>query len=215
MLHLPQNHFPGRENPTTTFFIYHGVIVSGQVADMLRYVSFTLVVACVAAWYGPQALKTPADHRKIEAAKNKSGGGASVKRTAARAQPMQTSRGRKVELRKGRGGHYRADVRVNGRKFKMMVDTGASLIALTAKDAKRMGVYPSPDKFVYQTRTANGLARIALVTLKNVRIGGIRVQNVKASVHRGKGLDTNLLGMSFLNQLRKFNFQGDTLTMVN
>lgn len=214
-LHLPQKQFPARENPTTTFFVYHDGIVSRQVADMLRYVFFLLVVACVAAWYGPQALKTPADHQRAESGKARSGSGASVRRTAARSGSTQTSSGRKVQLKKGRGGHYRADVRVNGRKFKMMVDTGASLIALTAKDAKRMGVYPNRDKFVYQTRTANGLARIAIVTLKNVKIGGIRVQNVKASVHQGKGLDTNLLGMSFLNRLRKFNFEGDTLTMVN
>ena len=184
---------------------------------MLRSAIFLFVAVCAAAWFGSDALKAYSNGRKsAEAtATGTHRSATSAKRRTARAQPKQVASGRKVRLKMGRNGHYRADVSVNGRKFRMMVDTGASLIALTAKDARRMGVYPDAGDFIYETRTANGVARIALVTLKEVRIGGIRVRNVKASVHRGKGLDTNLLGMSFLNRLSKFNFEGDTLTLVN
>ena len=201
---------------------------------MLRALIFSFAVICAALWYAPDVVTAfsgtaVSDHRSQTAERRKSrpkraNSERRDSRTKAaarqliaklRGEPRQTSRGRKVRLKVGRGGHYRADVRINGTKLRMMVDTGASLIALTARDAKRMGVYPKPDKFVYKTRTANGLARVAVVELKEVKIGGIRLKNVKASVHKGKGLSTNLLGMSFLNRLRKFNFEGDTLTLVN
>jgi len=186
---------------------------------MLRTSIFVFVIIAIAAGYAPDFIERFSGSEFSSGGKSVSGGhtarASSKRNETARAEPRQSSQGRKIRLKKGRGGHYRADVRVNGRKFQMMVDTGASLIALTARDARRMGVYPDAREFKYETRTANGIARIAVVTLKEVKIGGIRVKNVRASVHRGKGLDTNLLGMSFLNRLRKFNFEGDTLTMVN
>jgi len=183
---------------------------------MLRISVFVFVVVCAAAVFGPDFLSRVAGSHTAESRSDGRNASALNSRSgAASSRKSQTAGGRTVRLKKGRGGHYHADVRVNGRKFSMMVDTGASLIALTARDARRMGVYPGADKFIYEARTANGVARIALVELKQVRIGGIRVDNVKASVHQGKGLDTNLLGMSFLNRLRKFDFEGDTLTLVN
>lgn len=183
---------------------------------MLRYVFFIVAVSCVAAWYAPQALKAGSGEQASQTSKARTAKKqAPRQRKVARVEPAQVSSGRQVRLKKGRGGHYNADVRVNGRKFNMLVDTGASYIALTAKDAKRMGVYPRADKFIYKTQTANGIARVAVVTLREVKIGNIRVNNVQATVHKGRGLNTNLLGMSFLNRLSKFNFKGDTLTMVN
>lgn len=183
---------------------------------MLRYVFFIVAVSCVVAWYAPQALKAGSGAQASQTSKTATAKRQAPRRTkVARAEQAQVSSGRKVRLKKGRGGHYNADVRVNGRKFNMLIDTGASYIALTARDAKRMGVYPPTDQFIYKTQTANGIARVAIVTLKEVKIGGIRVNNVRATVHKGRGLDTNLLGMSFLNRLSKFNFKGDTLTMVN
>lgn len=189
---------------------------------MVRYLLFVCAVCLTAVWYGSDSLsgshapsagvsdtqKRVSTDRVRKAEK--------PRRMAARSeQPKQTSRGRKVRLKQGRGGHYFADVRVNGRKLSMVVDTGATSIALTAKDAKRLGVYPRASEFIYKTRTANGITKVAVVTLKEVKIGKIRVKNVQATVHKGKGLSINLLGMSFLNRLRKFYFEGDTMTMVN
>ncbi|MEM1044722.1 MAG: TIGR02281 family clan AA aspartic protease [Pseudomonadota bacterium] len=189
---------------------------------MVRYLLFVCAVCLTAVWYGSDSLSgshapgAGASDVPKRAASKQTRKAEKPRRMAARStQPKQISRGRKVRLKQGRGGHYFADVRVNGRKLSMVVDTGATSIALTSKDAKRLGVYPRADKFIYKTRTANGITKVAVVTLKEVKIGGIRVKNVEATVHKGKGLSINLLGMSFLNRLRKFYFEGDTMTMVN
>lgn len=183
---------------------------------MLRYAVVVFVLGCLAAWYGPDAVTALTGVRT-------GGDGTAVsvderpvaRKRAGPATAAQVARGNTVRLARGRGGHYHADVYINGRRLEMLVDTGASLIALTARDARRMGVYPPSDQFVYETQTANGIARVALVELDEVKIGHIRLKNVKATVHKGRGLSTNLLGMSFLNRLRKFNFENDTLTLVN
>lgn len=109
-----------------------------------------------------------------------------------------------VELRSDRLGHYQAEIEINGRRIDAMVDTGASLIALTYEDAQRIGLYLRDRDFIGRTQTANGIARMAPVMLDRVEIGGIRVQNVQASVAEPGRLKTNLLGMSFLGRLSKF-----------
>ena len=63
-----------------------------------------------------------------------------------------------------------------------MVDTGASIVALTYEDAERAGVYVRDSDFTQRVRTANGMARVAPVTLDRVSIGDITVRNVPAAV---------------------------------
>ncbi|MEM8812226.1 MAG: TIGR02281 family clan AA aspartic protease [Pseudomonadota bacterium] len=197
----------------------------------MRFLVLFALAFCVVAWFGAEMVNDTAwnsagsshGQRAEEPQRTGATSRESRERTENRRQtlaaktkePRQTSRGGKVKLKMGRGGHYYAEVKVNGRKLDMVVDTGASLIALTAKDAKRLRVYPRKDQFIYETSTANGVAKVAVVELKEVRIGGIRVKGVRATVHRDNGLTVNLLGMSFLNRLRKVNFEGDTLTLVN
>ena len=82
-----------------------------------------------------------------------------------------------------------------------MVDTGASLVALTYEDASRAGIYVRDRDFTQLVRTANGIARVAPVTLDRVSIGDITVRNVPASVSERGMLGTTLLGMSFLKRL--------------
>ena len=186
---------------------------------MLRYLVFLVIVMVAAAWYVPQrlgALPQQSQEAAVQKASRTVQRQQPVRQASrTRPEPMQSSHGRKVRLKLGQGGHFRADVRINGRKMEMLVDTGASVIALTARDARRMGVYPSADKFIYKARTANGVTNVALVELEEVRLGRISVRNVRAAVHKGRGLSTNLLGMSFLNRLKKFHVEGDTLTLVN
>ena len=82
-----------------------------------------------------------------------------------------------------------------------MVDTGASQVALTFEDASRAGIYVRDRDFTQQVRTANGVARVAPVTLDRVSIGDITVRDVPASVSERGMLGTTLLGMSFLKRL--------------
>ena len=83
-----------------------------------------------------------------------------------------------------------------------MVDTGATMVALTYEDAERAGIRLKPSDFTRGVSTANGVTRVAPVTLERVSIGDITVRNVAASVSERGRLQTTLLGMSFLEPAR-------------
>ncbi len=107
-----------------------------------------------------------------------------------------------VSLPRSRDGHFHADAQINGRSVPVLVDTGATLVAMSYEDAQSAGISVRPDEFRYISNTANGQARFARVTLDNVRIGNVSVNNVAAAVSQPGKLSTTLLGMSFLGQLR-------------
>jgi aspartyl protease family protein len=112
------------------------------------------------------------------------------------------SNSRTVTLSPGSDGHFWTDARVDGRRLQLVVDTGASAIALRAGDASRLGLHPSPRDFNIKVATANGATRAALVELGMVEVGNIVVRNVPALVHQDESLGVNLLGMSFLSRVR-------------
>jgi len=105
---------------------------------------------------------------------------------------------RTVTLTPDSRGHYMVQGRINGIGVSMMVDTGATLIALPASEAVRMGIDYRRGRVVHSS-TANGVARAYLVRLDTVRIGDIELSQFDAVVHDG-GLDVILLGNSFLNR---------------
>ncbi len=86
--------------------------------------------------------------------------------------------------------------------MQLVVDTGASQIALRAADAARLGIHPTPRDYNIKVATANGVTRAALVELGMVEIGNIVVRNIPALVHPDEALGVNLLGMSFLSRVR-------------
>ncbi len=108
-----------------------------------------------------------------------------------------------VELRAGNYGHFEANAQLNGRTVQVMVDTGASLVALTYEDAERAGIFVRNSDFTHRSQTANGIARFAPVMLDRVSIGDITVRNVQAAVSERGKLQTSLLGMSFLGKLTR------------
>lgn len=110
-------------------------------------------------------------------------------------------------------GHFQVDGRVDGRRIAFMVDTGASVIALTAVDAAALGIHPAEREFTVAVTTANGTARAAPVRLDMVEIGGVLVRNVAAVVMPDMALSENLLGMSFLSRLRHFEYGDGKLTL--
>jgi aspartyl protease family protein len=122
--------------------------------------------------------------------------------------------GRQVALNADRSGHYFADATVNGIAVRVMVDTGATLVALTADTASRLGIYPSQNAYRLPIATANGATTAAAVTLDHVRLGNIDVYNVQAAVMPAGALSINLLGMSFLGKLSRFQAGGGQLVLV-
>ena len=78
----------------------------------------------------------------------------------------------------------------------ILVDTGASSIALRESSAARLGIHPSARDYNIRMQTANGIGKAARVTLNRIELGGITVRDVEALVIPDEALSTNLLGMS-------------------
>jgi len=117
-----------------------------------------------------------------------------------------------IVSRDGRG-HFQLDARVDGRRLTFMVDTGASVIALTADDAASLGIHPAASQFTASVTTANGIVRAAPVELDRVEIEDIMVRNVAAMVLPDGALRDNLLGMSFLSRLHRWEFADGKLVL--
>jgi aspartyl protease family protein len=118
-----------------------------------------------------------------------------------------------VEIKAARNGHFNAEAEINGRPVEVMIDTGASMVALSYEDAERAGLYLNKSDFSRAVSTANGVARVAPVTLDRVSIGDITVRDVPAAVAEPGRLRTSLLGMSFLNRLSRFDMRSGTLVL--
>lgn len=119
-----------------------------------------------------------------------------------------------VRLRRASNGHFSARVLVNGAPMRMLVDTGATDVALPFEDAERAGVDMARLRFDEQVITANGIAKVASVRLDAVSLGEITLRDVRASVSQPGALAKPLLGMSFLGRLREVSFRGETLVLV-
>jgi aspartyl protease family protein len=138
---------------------------------------------------------------------------AEARRSRVDAPAMPAAHGHTVEIRAGAHGHHYASVEINGRSVAMMVDTGASIVALTFEDAERAGLHIRDRDYTHRVNTANGLARIAPVTLDRVSIGEIVVRNVPAAVSEPGKLTTSLLGMSFLSRLQRVDMRRGVLVL--
>jgi aspartyl protease family protein len=140
-----------------------------------------------------------------------------VAKPATRAEPVQkpqTQSGyRTVTVESGRGGHFEVEGAVDGRRLDFLVDTGATVVALCERDANRLGIFPRPSEYTGRTSTANGVIAVAPVRLSSLEVNGIRVYDVAAVVIPDKSLSGNLLGMSFLSRLRRFEMANGRLVM--
>ena len=142
-----------------------------------------------------------------------------LKRTTAPKQPAgpsapaaQQPRGMTV-LREDGQGHFIASTLMNGVVIQTVVDTGASLIALSMEDAARVGIFPNPSDFRVSLATANGSISAAPVRLREVRLGSIRIHDVEAVVLPAGRLKGSLLGMSFLRRLSSFQVENGSLLL--
>jgi aspartyl protease family protein len=140
-------------------------------------------------------------------------GAEATAKSEATAPAVELRGGAHVELRASANGHFLADAEINGRPIEVMVDTGATMVALTYEDAERAGIYLKKSDFTHGVSTANGTARVAPVVLDRVSIGDITVRNVKAAVSERGRLQTTLLGMSFLSRLERFDMRSGVLVL--
>lgn len=121
-------------------------------------------------------------------------------------------RGGVAQVLKAADGHYWAEANIDGHAIRVLVDTGASVVALTREDALRLGLKLAPQDFTRKVQTASGPARAAAVTLKSVAVANAEVENVQALVVEN-GLAQSLLGMSYLGRLSGFEATPASLTL--
>lgn len=118
-----------------------------------------------------------------------------------------------VTLRATDSGHFETAAEINGRDVDVMVDTGATLVAMTFEDAERAGIYLKPTDFTNSVSTANGIAKVAPIEISSISIGDITVRNVRGAVaERGK-LHRTLLGMTFLGRLSRVEMRKNALVL--
>lgn len=118
-----------------------------------------------------------------------------------------------IELHRQSDGHFHADLRVNGTPLSLMVDTGASQIVLSQRDARAAGIDLDRLDFRNRAETANGWVATAPVRLDELRFGDLTNRNVPASVSAGS-LDTSLLGMDYLRRFARIEIEGDTMRLL-
>lgn len=126
--------------------------------------------------------------------------------------PRPPAAGQPAQITRAPDGHYWAEADINGRAVRVLVDTGASVVALTRDDALRLGFMLESEDFTHPVLTANGEGRAARIELAHVAVAGARVERVQALVVE-RGLGNSLLGMSYLGRLSRFEATPHGLTL--
>ena len=117
-----------------------------------------------------------------------------------------------VRLPRSGDSHFYADTEVDGTNIRMMVDSGASIVALTRRDAEAIGIDVDRLPVGGMARTAGGDVPMRTVMLDSVEVQGIEVRGVRAAVIDAD-MGVSLLGQSFLSKLDAVNVEGDTMTL--
>ncbi len=118
-----------------------------------------------------------------------------------------------VRLRVRDDGQFVVRTTTNNRQISMLVDTGASQVVLSAKDARALGINMADLNFIIPVSTANGQTMTARYKINSLFIGPIKLYNVEALIAREGDLNQSLLGMSFLRRLRSYEFTKDLLIL--
>jgi aspartyl protease family protein len=122
--------------------------------------------------------------------------------------------GRKVVVAADERGHFSSAFKLNGRQVDGMIDTGATLVAINTSTARRIGLSLNASDFNHEVSTANGTIKAAVAMIDRLQIGNITVNDVQTIVLDDRALRTNLIGMSFLNRLDKYQVENGTMLLV-
>ncbi len=167
------------------------------------------VVSSVAAWAAVLVALTGIYAYRFEAADF-------FGRVAAELLPSepQVGQGGEAIVNRRLSGEFSAAARVNGARVTFLFDTGASMVVLTAADARKAGIDTRGLAFDVPVATANGSALAAEIRLDQVAVGPIVIRNVPALVARPGALDESLLGMSFLERLKSYTVERGRLILT-
>ena len=125
---------------------------------------------------------------------------------------VSTGQARETVLERESDGHFYTHAKVNDDELvHFIVDTGATVVALTVDDARRLGIPVDPSEFTVVGEGASGLVRGKDVMLKSVEVDGKRVENVRGVVLEGSRL--SLLGQAYLSRMGEVEMSGDYMVL--
>jgi len=137
----------------------------------------------------------------------------SAARNAAPVETVAQTGIRNLAIPRDGRGHFLTEGRIDGQRIDFMVDTGASVVALNETSAARFGLRPSRGDYNATVTTANGTIKAARTRLAMVELGGLIVRDVEAMVLPDEALSENLLGLSFLSKLKRFEYSGGKMVL--
>jgi aspartyl protease family protein len=119
--------------------------------------------------------------------------------------------GNVTRINMGEDGHFHVRAKVNGQAVDFLIDSGATTTGLTEDAAQLANVQPD-SSIDMPVDTANGTVMVSTAQIGLLEVGNIRQTDARAVIGKSFG-DTNVLGMSFLSQLKSWKVEGRTLTM--
>ncbi|HJR83136.1 MAG TPA: TIGR02281 family clan AA aspartic protease [Sphingomicrobium sp.] len=132
-------------------------------------------------------------------------------RLRAEATGVPVTQGEEIRIPMAIDGHFWVDGRVNGKKVKFLIDSGATMTTVGRKTAARLGMEVSPQRNQI-VRTGNGLIRVATGRAQRLEVGTI--ERADLPVHIADDEDLNVLGMNFLSSLQRWGVEGRWLILV-
>jgi aspartyl protease family protein len=120
---------------------------------------------------------------------------------------------RSLNIPRDARGHFQTEGRIDGQRIGFMIDTGASVVALNESSAARFGLRPSRNEYNATVATANGSIKAARTRLAMLDVGGLVVRDVDAMVLPDEALSENLLGLSFLSKLKRFEYANGRMVL--
>ena len=132
---------------------------------------------------------------------------------AAQVETVSQASSRTLSIPRDARGHFQTDGRIDGQRVEFMVDTGASVVALNETSAARFGLRPSRGDYKATVSTANGTIKAAPARIAMIDLGGLIVRDVDAMVLPDEALSENLLGLSFLSKLKRFEYANGQMVL--
>ena len=180
----------------------------------MRYVLLFVAAMAVIGAITPSALKrqsTPEDEAERTTAEPSAYSMAEARKP--KATTVSAPAGRKVRIEADRAGHYRTELKFNGRRIEGLIDTGATVVAINKSTARKIGLPVASLDFRYEVSTANGKAKAAAAIIDTIDIGRIRLANVEAMVLDDRALGGTLIGMSVLKRLSRYQVEDQVLVL--
>ena len=127
--------------------------------------------------------------------------------------PEQVVEGAETRIRRAPDGHYWLRAEINGHPANFLVDTGATLTAVSTETAAAAGLAPRDGGLPGRMQTANGSVAADLTTIDELRFGNVAARGLDAIIAPGLG-PTNVIGMNLLSRLSSVRLEGETMILV-